>query len=154
MRTCDTCPGGSECAGDNLSPVLAEIYTLFASGKKSKFDILLALSHEAEELFERYDNQVSRICWTKASLEIIADKIAAAGNRADGNKQLIREEIGEILRTAVKAFQHFPWYVAGLIGQAPSLYEEIYHLDPEDKIADNLSKRDFVKLCKDVVYSY
>ena len=152
MRSCDTCPGSSECAGDNLVPVLAEIYNLFAAGTADKFDILFALSEQSEELFERYNDQVSRICWTKAALEIIADVLAGV-NHPEGDSKTFRDVVRDILGTAVRAFEKFPWHVSGLIGQAPDLYDAISYRDQEDQFASLLSKREFVKLCKDVVYT-
>ena len=151
MRSCDSCPGGSECAGDNLVPVLTEIYSLYVAGETEKFAILFALSERSENLFERYNNQVSRICWTKAALQVIAD-VLVMGEYPQGRKELFSSYVGNVLGTAVSAFEKFPWYVSGLIGQAPDLYEAISYRDQEDTFASQLSKREFVKLCKDVVY--
>jgi len=152
LRSCDTCPGSSECADDNLVPVLAEIYALFAAGTADKFDILFALSDQSEELFERYNDQVSRICWTKAALEIIADVLAGINHQLDDNKAF-SDVVRDILDTSVRAFEKFPWHVSGLIGQAPDLYEAISYRDRQDQFTSLLSKREFVKLCKDVVYT-
>ncbi len=151
MRTCDTCPGGSECAGDSLAPVLAEIYTLYAAGTTDKFEILFALSDQSEELFERYNDQVSRICWTKAALEVIAD-VLALSDYPEGNDETFRNRVRDILTATVGAYANFPWYVSGLIGQAPDLYEAVRYLDQNGEFSSRLSRRDFVKLCKDVVY--
>ena len=152
MRTCDTCPGGSECAGDNLAPVLRQIYDLYAAGFTDKFDILFRLSGEAEALFERYNDQVSRICWTKAALEVIAANLVSAGVD-DEDKDSGIERVRQNLIASVKAFENFPWYVSGLIGQAPDLYETICYLDAGENFSNLFSKRQFVNLCKDVVYS-
>ncbi len=151
MRTCDTCPGGSECAGDNLAPVLAEIYALYAAGTTDKFEILFSLSDQSEELFERYNDQVSRICWTKAALEVIAD-VLALSDYPEGNDEIFHNRIRDILMSSVGAYANFPWYVSGLIGQAPDLYEAVSYLDQNGEFSARLSKREFVKLCKDVVY--
>ena len=151
MISCNTCPGGTECAGDSLAPVLAEIYALYAAGTVDKFDILFALSAQSEALFERYNDQLSRICWTRAALEIIADVLVAA-DHPEGDKNLVCRHIRDVLGVAVNAFEKFPWYVSGLIGQAPDLYEAIKYREPDDGITSRLSKREFVKLCKDVVY--
>lgn len=152
MRSCDTCPGDLKCAADNLAPVLAEIYTLYAGGTTDKFEILFALSDEFEELFERYNDQVSRICWTKAALEVIAE-ILSACDGLDQNKDGIRDHVHATLTTAVCAFANFPWYVSGLIGQAPELYEAIAYKDEKNQFVIWLSKREFVKMCKTVVYN-
>lgn len=151
MRSCDTCPGGGNCAADNLAPVLAEIYALYASGTTDKFAILFALSDGSEDLFERYNDQVSRVCWTRAALECIADQVV--GRSYSGlDKSAYRQRVREILINAVSAFATFPWYVAGLIGQAPDLFEAIAHRDQQNVFSTFLSKRDFVKLCREVVY--
>ena len=151
MRSCDTCPGGSECAADNLAPVLAEIYSLYTSGTTNKFDILFSLSSQSEELFDRYINQASRICWTKATLEIIAN-VLATSNYPIENKEAVQNVVHQILSSAVAAFANFPWYVSGLIGQAPDLYDAVCYLDQKNIFSSYLSKRQFMKLCKDVVY--
>jgi len=149
VRTCDTCPGGADCAGDNLVAVLAEVYGLYRSGLTDKFEILFALSDQAEALFERYNDQVSRICWTRAALAVIADVLAHMEN--DDSAEPFAERVRQVLVTAVGAFEKFPWFVSGLIGQAPELYDAICYAG--DGVALRLSKRDFVKLCKDVVYN-
>jgi hypothetical protein len=151
LRSCDTCPGGSECAGDNLVPVLAEIYALYAAGVTDKFDILFALSDDAEALFEKYNDQVSRICWTKGALDVIAD-ILVPTNALGDDKNVSDERVRANLALSVKAFENFPWYVAGLVGQAPDLFEAICYRDQDGVFASQFSKRQFVKLCKDIVY--
>jgi len=151
VRSCDTCPGGAECAADNLAPVLSEIHALYRSGKTNKFDILFALPDDFEELFEKYNDQLSRICWTKAALEIIAETLAT-GHNPDHDRQAFVNDVQQRLVTAVGAFENFPWYVAGLIGQAPDLYEEILYRDSPGLFASHMGKREFVKLCRTVIY--
>ncbi len=151
MRSCDTCPGGSECAGDSLVPVLEEIYALYQSGVTNKFEILFALSDEAEVLFERYNDQVSRICWIKGALEVIAALLTPPGEINENNDPSV-DQVRQTLAVSVKTFENFPWYVSGLIGQAPDLYDAICYRDTSDRFSALLSKRNFVKLCKDVVY--
>jgi hypothetical protein len=151
LRSCDICPGGSECAAVNLTPVLSEIHALYQAGTTDKFEILFALSGEAEELFERYNDQVSRICWTRAALEIIAGVLSSSCVR-ETNKDVFDEDVRKSLRTAVNAYAEFPWYVSGLIGQAGDLYDAVNYLDESDQFAVQISKREFVKICKKVVY--
>ncbi len=152
LRTCDTCPGGTNCAGDNLAPVLAEIYALHDGSIRDKFEILFALSDESELLLERYNSQVSRICWTKAALETIAN-ILATCEYPQGDGDIFDENVSHILVRAVRAFANFPWYVSGLIGQAPDLYETVCYREEGNVFASQLSKRSFVKICKEVVYN-
>lgn len=151
MRSCDTCPGGSECAADNLAPVLAEIYALYRSGMTNKFDILFALPDNSEALFEKYDNQVSRICWTKATLELISGVLASTDYRQADDAEF-DAAVRQVLVAMVAAFNKFPWYISGLIGQAPELYEAICFLEQGNIFASQMTKRQFVKLCKAVVY--
>ena len=152
MRTCATCPGGANCAGENLAPVLAEVHALYTAGSRDKFAILFALSAQSEALFERYNDQVSRTCWTKAALETIADALAAFAE-ANGGGEAFDDSVRDILRAMVGAFANFPWYVSGLVGQAPDLYETVRHLEKGDIFASRISKRNFVKICKEVVYN-
>ena len=147
LKSCDTCPGAVGCAGDNLVPVLSEVYALYASGETDKFKILLSLSEDSDELIERYTGQVSRICWTKAALETIANVLSETADA-----EPFRESVIKKLDTAMDAFSNFPWYVSGLIGQVPDLYEAIIYRDENDLFASNISKRDFTKICKDAVY--
>lgn len=152
LRTCDTCPGGTNCAGDNLTPVLAEVYALHEAANRDKFDILFALSGESERLLERYNNQVSHICWTKAALETIAD-VLVAFEYPQGERELFEENVRHILASAISAFANFPWHVSDLIGQAPDLFETVCYRDEGNIFASQMSKRSFVKICKEVVYN-
>lgn len=146
MRSCDDCPGGTECAGSNLHPVLVRVFDLYAAGVTDKFDILEELGDEAEALIEKYDHRISSLCWSKAALLAIADVVArseAGGDTAD--------QAREALTTARDAFERFPWKLDEIVEQAPDLYRAILDqsTNPLDAV---LSKRAFVKICKDVAY--
>ena len=147
MRSCDTCPGAIGCAGDNLVPVLTEVFALYAAGETDKFKILVSLSDDSDELIERYTDQVSRICWTKAALEVLANVLSETSNEESFHKSVVQK-----LNTAMDAFSNFPWYVSGLTGQAPDLYEAIKYRDTKDVFGAEISKREFTKICKDAVY--
>ncbi len=144
MRTCDTCPGGGDCAGLNLHPVLLRVDALFAAGRTDKFDILFALGEEDEALLERFDGQVSKACWTRAALLAIAEILAGEDDA---------ERIRARMAAAVAAFERFPWQITELVEQAPDLYGAILEHAPDGPFADALTKRAFVKICKDVAYS-
>lgn len=144
MKTCDTCPGGADCAGLNLHPVLLRVDTLFAAGTTDKFDILFALGEEDEALLERFDGQVSKACWTRAALLAIADILA------DEDEP---DRIRARMASSVAAFERFPWQITELVEQAPDLYRAILEHAPDGPFADGLTKRAFVKICKDVAYS-
>ncbi len=143
MRTCETCPGGSDCAGFNLHPVLLQVHALFVGGTTDKFDILFALGEEHEALLEKHDNQLSKACWTRAALLAIADIIAARRGT---------EDVPALIASAVSAFERFPWQITELVEQAPDLYQDIIENDPEGPFARDMSKRAFVKICKAVAY--
>ncbi len=74
MRVCDICPGGAACAGINLAPVLVRVFDLYAGGETDKFEILFAPDEDEEELLEIHTTNVSRACWTRATLSAIAVK--------------------------------------------------------------------------------
>lgn len=150
MRSCDTCPGGAACAGINLAPVLAEVHELYKSGITDKFDILFALEPESEELIERHNDKISRDCWTRAALLTIAGIIAKTEvpDGADAG-----EVAHETLRQAIKAFENFPWEVSELMEQAPNLYEAVQDLSQDSGVETKLSKRGFIKVCKNLVYT-
>ena len=150
MRPCDTCPGGPACAGINLAPVLAEVHALYISGVTDKFEILFALEPESEDLIERYNDKISRDCWTRAALLTIANIISKKEILDDGDAgDIARETLG----TAIKAFENFPWEVSELLEQAPNLYEAVQDLNPQNGVETKLSKRGFIKLCKEIVYT-
>lgn len=146
MRACDTCPGGKECAGVNLHPILLQVLVLYAGGMTDKFDILFSLGEENEALLEKYDNQVSGICWTRAALLAIADIIT------DKDSDNWSEEAPALIASAIAAFEHFPWQITELVEQAPDLYQAIFERQPDGDFAADVSKRAFVKFCKSVAY--
>ncbi|HER27188.1 MAG TPA: hypothetical protein ENI69_08770 [Rhodospirillales bacterium] len=155
MRSCDTCPGSNECAATNLHPVLAQVFSLYASGVTDKFDILFALEPESEALLEKFNSQISPDCWSKAALLTIADTITTLIVGLDSSPPLadtFRQRIEADLAMAVDAFSRFPWAVAELVEQAPDLYQEIVDRTADAAFADHMSKRNFVKLCKQVAY--
>ena len=142
MRNCDTCPGNTDCAGTNLHPGLSQVLGLYAAGTTDKFDILFALGEKNEELLERYTFRVEPDCWTKAALLAIAD--ATVKMDPDDTEQL--------LTVAIRAFERFPWQIEELIEQAPALYQAIVNNNTDDRFADTISKRDFVKICKKIAF--
>lgn len=147
MRTCDTCPGATDCAGVNLHPVLLRVHELYAQGVTDKFDILFSLGEESEALLERYDDQVSKACWTRAALLAIAD-IIADGQRGGGSN-----DIHALMASAVAAFERFPWQINELVEQAPNLFQVVVERDPESDFAAGMSKRAFVQICKAIAYA-
>jgi len=146
MRSCDTCPGGKECAGVNLHPILSQVLGLYVSGVTDKFDILFSLGQDSEDLLEKYDDQVSSECWSKAALLAIADIIT---NRNSGDWP---DDVPALIASAVAAFERFPWQITELVEQAPDLYQAIYERDPDGAFTTEISKRAFVKFCKTVAY--
>lgn len=146
MRSCDDCPGGTECAGSNLHPVLVKVLDLYAGGTTDKFEILFKLGEESEALIEKYDHRVSTDCWSKAALLAIADVMARL-DAAEDAPDVARAT----LEVACAAFKRFPWKLGELIDQAPDLYQAI--LDQgNNELEGALSKRAFIKICKDVAY--
>lgn len=142
MRSCDTCPGGADCAADNLHPVLMQVHELYRGGMTDKFDILFALGEESVALLEKHDAQVTPPCWTKAALLAIADIIA--------NKP--EEDVKELVSSAVAAFSRFPWQIKELVEQAPDLYQAILEKDLNGDFDKKTTKRSLVKTCKAVAF--
>ena len=147
MRTCDTCPGGKECAAVNLHPILTHVLGLYADGVKDKFDILFSLGEENEALLEKYDAQVSKDCWTRAALLAIAGLITVK------NPKKWSHDAPALIGSAVAAFERFPWQINELIEQAPELYEAICENDPNGTFKTGVSKRAFSKFCKSVAFA-
>ncbi len=155
MRSCDTCPGNNECAATNLHPVLAQVLGLYAGGVTDKFDILFALNPGSEELLERFDAKVSPDCWSKAALLVIADSITTLTVGLDSAASLrdnFEDEIRAGLALAVDSFERFPWAVSELVEQAPALYQAIVERTAGEDFTGRISKRGFVKLCKEVAF--
>lgn len=144
MKSCDDCPNTTDCAGVNLHPVLGRVLKLYQGGTTDKFDILFALSDEDEALLEKFDHRVSSTCWSKAALLTIADVLAALPDAPT--------DVNETISTAVDAFQRFPWRVEDLVDQAPDLYQAVKERNADDSFADAVSKRAFMKICKDIAY--
>jgi len=141
VRSCDTCPGTTDCAGINLHPILLQVHALYANGVTDKFDILFSLDEESEALLERYDDQVSKTCWTRAALLAIADIISEG-----------TDDVHALTASAVAAFERFPWQITELLEQAPDLFQAIVERDPTSAFAADMSKRDFAKICKAIAY--
>jgi len=155
MQSCDTCPGNNDCAATNLHPVLVQVFRLFNSGVTDKFDILFSLSPENEALLERFNSMISPDCWSKAALLAIADAITTLSVGLDSDddpRDTFSEQTRAVLAVAVDSFERFPWAVSELVKQAPALYQAIIERTAEDDFANRISKRNFVKLCKDVAY--
>lgn len=155
MKSCDTCPGGSKCAGSNMHPVLMRVFELYSGGTTDKFDILFSLGPENEELLERFDAKLSPCCWSKTALLAIADIINASVTGPDSTpppKASFGARVRAALATAVDSFKQFPWAVKELAEQAPELYQAIMEQTGGDAFAEHMSKRNFGKLCKEVAY--
>ena len=147
MRTCDTCPGGKECAAVNMQPILIRVLSLYASGVTDKFEILFSLGEDNEKLLEKYDSQVSKDCWSRAALLSIAGLITAKSSKKWSNDAPL------LISSAVEAFERFPWQISELVRQAPELYQEICENDLSGTFSTNVSKRTFAKFCKTVAYA-
>jgi hypothetical protein len=150
MRSCNNCPGGTACSGNNLAPVLKHVFELYAGGEKNKFDILFALSEEEEKLLETHTTGVERACWTRAGLVavtgILIERLASAEQQGSW-ASLVEQTIA----TAKDAFADFPWHLPDLVDQAPDLHASLVD-QMEGDLPQDLSKRAFVKICKTVVY--
>ena len=146
MRTCDTCPGGKNCAAFNLRPILSRVLDLHASGITDKFDILFSLGEDHEALLEKYDDQVSKDCWNRAALLAIAGLITAK------NSEKWSHDTPALISFSVTAFERFPWQINELVAQAPDLYQEICENDQNGTFSTFVSKRAFAKFCKSVAF--
>jgi hypothetical protein len=147
MRTCDTCPGGKNCAAVNLHPILSRVHALYASGVTDKFDILFSLGEDNEALLEKYDDQVSKDCWNRAALLAIAGLLTAKSSKK------WMHNAPALIGSAVAAFERFPWQVNELVAQAPELYREVCENDPSRTFTTIVSKRAFAKFCKSVAFA-
>lgn len=152
MRSCDDCPTAQNCAGNNLHPVLKRVYVLYAGGMTNKFEILEALDDDSEDLLERFNDRLAPACWSKAALLAIAEVIQElVGEERSGPgdlEQALRDGIGR----ARDAFEHFPWHLSELVEQAPDLYQAVLEACPDTDFAEKISKRQMVKICRDVAY--
>ena len=147
MRSCDTCPGGKNCAAINLQPILSRVLTLYARGVTDKFQILFSLGEENETLLEKYNTQVSKDCWSRAALLTIAGMITEKNSKKWNN------DTSSLIGHAVAAFEPFPWQINELVAQAPELYQAICENDLSGTFSDKVSKRKFAKFCKTVTFS-
>ena len=153
MKSCDICPGGAACAGNNLAPILVRVFDLYAGGMRDKFEILFALDEAEEELLETYTANVQRACWTKAALSAIAEVLVRHEDAAaDGGDW--PETVETTLTTARDAFQNFPWHLPDLAEQAPELHANVLERVSGGDFASAMSKRSFAKVCKAIVYGY
>ena len=152
MDSCDNCPGSVKCTSTHLHPILVRVHDLFADGMRDKFDILFALGDEDEEALEMCDAQVSRECWTKAALMAIAEVVERIDLHGAGPTEAERQ-LFDTIRTARDAFANFPWHLEGLVEQAPELYDQIRQHCPDPALCEHISKRAFIKACKDIVYA-
>ncbi len=151
MRSCDDCPSAQGCAGNNLYPVLMQVYDLYAGGMTNKFDILDALDDDSEALLVRFNKLISPVCWSKAALLATAEAIGRVASEAgDGGKQEAR--VRAAIALARDAFENFPWRLSEMVEQAPDLYQAVLDACPDGVFAERVSKRAFVKICKDIAY--
>ena len=152
MQSCDDCPGSVKCTSVHLHPILVRVFDLYAGGMHDKFDLLFSLDDEDEEALELCDGQVSRECWTKAALLAIAEVVGRIGEGGavpdDAEQQLY-----DAIRTARLAFERFPWHMEELVDQAPGLYTLIQEQYPSPQLCERISKRAFLKACKEIVYA-
>lgn len=152
MKSCDDCPGSNQCSGQNLHPVLVQVYDLYDSGMRDKFDILLALGDDDEAILERYTVQVSQACWTKAALLAIAEVVMRIADSDLSSVDAVRRVYATVT-SARDAFSMFPWRLDALVEEAPELYALLVEKCPNETLCQAFSKRAFVKMCKDVVYA-
>lgn len=153
MRSCDDCPSAKGCAGNNLYPVLMRVYDLYAGGMTNKFDILDALDDDSEALLVRFNKLISPVCWSKAALLATAEAIGRIASdtgivEGGGGEARVRAAIA----VARDAFENFPWRLSEMVAQAPDLYQAVIDACPDGAFAERVSKRAFVKICKDIAY--
>lgn len=152
MQSCDDCPGSVKCTSVHLHPILVRVLDLYAGGTHDKFDILFSLDEEDEEALELCDGQVSRDCWTKAALLAIAEVVGRIGDDGAAPDDA-EQQLYATIRTARDAFERFPWHMEELVEQAPGLYALIQEQNPSSELCDRISKRAFLKACKEIVYA-
>ena len=153
MRSCDSCPSAKGCAGNNLHPVLKQVYDLYAGGVTNKFRILDALDDASEDLLVRFNKQISSVCWTKAALLTIAEAIQELLSKNNNIEEDFEPNVRLCVTCASNAFEQFPWRLSELVEQAPDLYEAVLAACPDTEFQKKFSKRKMVKICKDVAYS-
>ena len=149
MRSCDDCTNNAGCAGISLHPILVRVFDLYAGGVTDKFDILFALDEDDEALLEKYNKRIVTLCWSKAALLSIAETVTRdVGDGADDMMWEIRSH----LVTAKLSFENFPWSLPEMVEQSGDLYQAILDRDTSGALEGLVSKRNFVKICKDVAY--
>lgn len=151
MRSCDDCPSAKGCAGNNLYPILMQVYDLYGSGMTNKFDILDALDDESEMLLVKFNKLVSPVCWSKAALLATAEAIERLA-KGDTSGDELEEQVLAAIAQAKAAFENFPWQLSELVEQAPDLYQAILEACPDTEFSEKISKRALVKMCKEVAY--
>ena len=151
MRSCDDCPGAKGCAGNNLYPILMQVYDLYGGGMTNKFDILDALDDDSEALLVKFNKLVSSVCWSKAALLATAEAIERLA-KADTPDEDLEDRVLAAIAQAKDAFENFPWQLSELVEQAPDLYQAILEACPDTGFADQISKRSLVKMCKGIAY--
>ena len=151
MKSCDDCPGSVKCTSTLLHPILFQVYDLYAEGTRDKFDILFALSDDDEEAIELCDARVSRACWTKAALMAIVDVVMRLSQHNDLDDP--ERELYHVIETARGAFSLFPWHLEELVDHAPELYALIMERCVSTALCDTISKRAFIKACKDIAFT-
>ncbi len=151
MRSCDDCPNVQGCAGNNLYPVLMQVYDLYARGVTNKFDILDALDDDSEALLERFNDRLSPICWSKAALLAIAEAVQRLAT-SDAPEDDLEGHVRAAIAQAKEAFERFPWHLSELVEQAPDLYQAVLEACPDTAFAGRVSKRSLVNICKDIAY--
>ena len=152
MRSYDDCPSAKGCAGNNLHPVLKQVYDLYASGVTDKYDILDALDDASEDLLVRFNKLISPVCWSKAALLTIAEVILERMAQDETGAEDLERDIRVCVGRARDAFERFPWHLSELVEQAPDLYQAVLEANPGTGFADRISKRQMVKICKDVAF--
>lgn len=153
MRSCNDCPGSVKCSSVHLYPILVRVYGLYASGTRDKFDILFSLSDEDEAALEQCNAQVSRDCWTKSALLAIGElvgQLAIEGRAMDE----VEQGLYDTIRTARDAFAHFPWHLEELVEQSADLYAHIHEQCPDPQLCEHITKRSFMKACKEIAYAH
>ncbi|MEG3618880.1 hypothetical protein V5T82_10480 [Magnetovibrio sp. PR-2] len=151
MKNCDDCPGSVKCTSTLLHPILVQVYDLYAGGTRDKFDILFSLSDDDEEALELCDAQVSRACWTKAALLAMVDVVMRLSKNDLSNDP--ERALYGVIETARDAFSSFPWHIEELVDQAPELYALILERCETPELCNTISKRAFIKACKDIAYT-
>ena len=153
LQSCVRCPSAKGCAGSNLHPILKQVYYLYTGGVTNKYEILDALDDASEDLLLRFNDQVSSVCWTKAAILTIAEIIQELFEQDDCGAENLENNIRICISRASNAFEQFPWQFSNLVEQAPDLYEAALETCSEFDLAKKISKRQLVKICKDIAYS-